>query len=342
MKKKSRFRSATTLPLAACLLLQFARGSNSQHREGPEFRVETKEVTVPVVVVDKQERVYTQLKKENFRILEDGVPQRIRSFIAANTADDSPLVVMLLLEYDDLLAHLRDEVIQPAGFFVTRVMGPKDFVSLVDFDTRPHVLADFTRNRATLLDALSQLVNGNPAFSESSLYDALKFALAGGLLDDNEYKGMSAVKGRTGILLLCTGLDTLSKTSYDEIQRIVDNSGVPIYVLGIAELAYVRAEPYLSDVQRVTFAEAENVLKTFAQTSGGKYYPVRFEAEVQDDLNQIAVMLHHEYTLTYVSSNPPQAGRKRKIEVLVDRDADGRPDRDLRPQYRRFYVEPKQ
>lgn len=305
----------------------------------PQYRVETPLVTVPVVVMDKKGNLYTGLERENFQVLEDGKPQPITTFLGG----EAPLTIVLLLEYSRVVQYIRGEVLRPAGMFVSQILGRDDYAAIVSFDIRPHLLSDFTKNRQKLLDAIQSLLMSPPGFSDSALFDALKFVVAGGTLEEIDYKGLAEVDGRTAVLLIATGINSFSRITFDEARRAVANSGVPVYSVGVGELAYIRAEPYLSDLQRLTFLQAQNQLRTFSQESGGRFYSPRFQGAVGGILDSIAKMLRYQYTLGYVPPGSPSKGKKREIEVLVDVDGDGRPDNDrLEIQHRRYYYEPEQ
>lgn len=324
--------------LLPVFLLSASFGLGAGQNQDQIFRVEAEVVTVPVVVIDKEgDRLYTGLGRENFRILEDGKPQEITNF----QGEESALTVALLLEYSRVIEYIRGEVIRPAGVFVTQIMGRDDYAAIVSFDSRVRIESDFTQNRQQLFSAINRLIQSPPAFRESSLFDALQFVLAGGQLDEQEYKGLAEVEGRTGVILVATGLNTLSRINFDEAREIAANSGVPVYSVGIGELAFIRAEPYLSGLQRLTFIQAQNHLQTFSQESGGRFYGVRFSQAVDEVLDSIAKMLRHQYTLGYI---PPRNGKdeRREIEVRVDVDGDGREDNErLELQHRRFYYLPE-
>jgi len=307
--------------------------------EGEPIRLKADLVTVPVVVFDKKTgRVYTGLKKQNFTVLEDGVKQEIVTF----NGEESPITLVLLLEYSRQIEWFREEVINPAGLFVTRFVKPGDYIAIVAFDIRPAVLTDFTDSPARLREAIYLLIRNYPAFSESNLFDALSFVLRGGELDGVEYTGLQQIEGRTAILLVAIGIDTFSKINYDEARRIVENAGVPIYAIGIGELAYILLEHRLPPESRLTFLQAQNTLKTFAEVTGGRFYSVRFQGALPSVLESISVMLRTQYTLGYTPTNPRREGKRRRIQVLVDVDGDGKPDNDrLEVQHRRSYIEPK-
>src|SRR5262245_15704753 len=124
---------------------------------------------------------------------------------------------------------------------------------------RPTPLTDFTDDKRRLMEAINLLIKNNPAFTESCMYDALKFVLRGGkgdavVLEDGkdadknnqtDYSGLYEVNSRTAILLIGSGLDTFSKMNFDEARKIVENSGVPIYVLGTGNLFMKKYDQYM-------------------------------------------------------------------------------------------------
>ncbi|MCI0391392.1 MAG: hypothetical protein MOB07_21845 [Acidobacteria bacterium] len=118
-----------------------------QMSQVPQVRVTTELVRVLALVIDEEDgRLYTNLKRENFTIVEDAIQQTITGFDSENAA----LTMVLLLEYNQLIRYIRGEVIRPAGIFVSQFMQPKDYAAIVTFDIRPSVLADFTRNGPVL------------------------------------------------------------------------------------------------------------------------------------------------------------------------------------------------
>jgi VWFA-related protein len=296
-------------------------------------------VSVPVVVFDKKGNLYTNLKKENFAVYEDDVKQDIVTF--SNV--EAPLTMVMLIEYSKIIQWIREEVIYPAGIFVTRFVKPGDYVAIVAYDIRPKVLNDFTGNVNELLNSVNVLIRNWPAFSEANLFDSLKFVLQGGKVDEEEYEGLASVRGRTSVLLVATGYDTFSRINFDEARKIVANSGVPIYSIGVGEVAYIMAEPYLSGPQRLDFLQAQNTLRTFSESSGGRYYSVRFVGALPSVLESITAMMRNEYVIGYAPTNPRREGKKRKIKVLVDVNGDGKPDnKNLEVQHREHYIEPKE
>jgi VWFA-related protein len=331
-------------------------------------KVETKLVDVNAVVYNKKTgEIVTGLKKENFAIFEDGVKQNITDF----AVPEAPITVTLVVEYSkwtELFGSAAGgrfepgtyEVIRPVAQFLTRfIKPPDDYASVIAFDMRPTPITDFTNDRARIQQTIDILLRNNPAFRENNLFDALKFALVGGKGDavvlekgygpTADYGGMVSVKAkRRAIILVASGIDTFSKTGYDQIRRIIQSSGVPIYIISTGNLFYKKYEQYLDATDsitgvpgRLTFLQAKNAMNTFAKESGGVHYEMTFEGEIPGYLNNINALLRNQYDLAYDVGENREPGKKYKIEVKVDVDGDGVYDeKQYVIQARPFYIAP--
>jgi VWFA-related protein len=321
--------------------------SQSSLAQDARIRVSSAVVNVPVAVYDKKTGVvYQNLKKEDFQILEDGVKQEITNF----AAPESALNLVLLLENNRRLREvdrgdyqpLMDTVVAAALAVPGRHMRQGDYAALVSFDMRPKVECDFTSNPGELRRKVMEMARDFGAFSESNLHDALLFALTGGKdRDAAEYKGLVEVEGRTALLVIASGFDTFSRASLSETLKTVERAGVPIYTIGIADLLYKRLAPWLSGPASLDFHQAFNRLRSIARSSGGQYYPLTFESQAQATLENIFTLLRNKYSIGYMPSNPRAKGKRRKIEVMVDVNGDGKPDNErLVIQHRDGYREP--
>jgi Ca-activated chloride channel family protein len=332
-------------------------------------KLETKIVNVDAVVFNKKTgQIITGLKKENFAIFENGVKQDISSF----STPESPITVTLVVEYSrwsEIFGRAAGggfepgtyEVVRPVAEFLTRfIKPPNDYASVIAFDLHPTTITDFTNNPARINETINLLLRNYPAFTDSNLFDSLKFALVGGkgdsvVLDNSksdtaEYGGMVDVRSkRKAIIVVASGINTFSKTSYDEVRRIIQESGVPIYVISTANLFCLKYCDYLDpansrpgEPDRLTFAQAQNSMDTFAKESGGMHYPMRFPSEAPGYLNSINSMLRNQYSLAYDLTDGHLAGKKYKIDVKVDVDGDGvYDDKAFVVQHRPFYSVPK-
>jgi VWFA-related protein len=126
---------------------------------------------------------------------------------------------------------------------------------------------------------------------------------------------MKDIKGRKAILVICTGFDTFSKLTYDQMLKIARSSDTPIYPLSILEWTTVR--PPGEDSSDA--AAARNELGGIAKYSGGQAYFPRLEGELPGIFEQINGQLRTQYGLGFVPTDPVKDGKYHKLKVdLVD------------------------
>lgn len=336
----------------------------------PEIeRVEAKVVSIDAVVINKKTgQIIDGLKKENFAVFENGVKQNLSSF----STPESPITVTLVVEYSkwtELFGSAAggyfepgaNEAIKPVAYFLSRfIRPPNDYASVIAFDMRPTPITDFTNDPNRLRSTVDLLFRNRPAFRENNLFDALKFALVGGVADSvvlensekekSTYGGMVDVKSkRRAIILVASGIDTFSKTNYDQVRRVIQEAGVPIYIISTGNLFYKKYEHLLGPTDsltgmpgRLTFLQATNTMNTFAKESGGVHYQMTFEGEVPGYINSINSLLRSQYSLAYDLDDKHEPGKKYKVEVKVDVDGDGTfDDKAYVVQHRPFYTTPK-
>jgi len=337
-------------------------------QDAEKVTVSTQIVNVDTVVYHKKSgQIVTGLKKENFAIFADGQQQVITNF----STPEAPITVAMVVEYSkwsEVFGYYGSggydpgtyEVIRPTAMFLSRfIKPPDDYVSVVAFDIRPTPLTDFTNDPGRIGQVINLLLRNTPAFRETNLFDALKFVLVGGrgdsvVLDNSkseksDYAGLVSVQGRRrAVILIASGIDTFSKINYGDARKVLQNAGIPIYIIGTANLFFKKYEGSLDATDsisgspgRMTFYQAQNTLKTFASETGGAYYPVTFPGELPTVLGSINALLRSQYSLAF---NPGDVrdGKQHKIKVSVDINGDGvYDDKEYVIQARQFYNAPK-
>src|SRR6266851_4194749 len=231
-------------------------------QEAEKVTISTQIVNVDAVVYHKKSgQIITGLKKENFAIFADGVQQKITNF----STPEAPITVAMVIEYSkwsEIFGLYGSggydpgtyEVIRPTAMFLSRfIKPPNDYVSVVAFDMRPTPLTDFTNDPSRISQVINLLLRNSPAFRESNLFDALKFTLVGGrgdsvVLDNSkeeksDYAGLVSVQGRRrAIILVASGIDTFSRINYGDARKVTQNAGIPIYIIGTANLFFKKYE----------------------------------------------------------------------------------------------------
>lgn len=283
-------------------------GEAGQKIPGPVISVETALVSLDVLVTDEDGLVLAGLKKENFRVLDEGKPQTITHFEPTG----APITIVLLMEYSGSAYDYFAYKAASWGSTILNHLEPKDYLALVTYDLKPTVRVDFTRNRAAVQDALSTL--SYPQFHEANLFDALIDTL----------DRLKRVKGKTSILLVSTGANTMSQSSLDDTLRRIKESDATIFSVGVAEAEYLSAESQLSGGSSLSYLQAKNQLQTFAKLSGGTAWFPRFDGEIPDIFKSVATFLRSQYRIGFSPANLAHDGKYHKLKVEIVRP-DGSP-----------------
>ena len=334
------------------------------------LKIKTSIVNVDAVVYNKKTgQIVTGLKRENFAVFENGVKQEITNF----ATPEAPITVTLVVEFSKLSELFgyyaargqeagKLEVIRPVAYFLSKFISPpNDYASVIAYDLRPTTITDFTNDPNRLRQTVDLLLRNTPAFRDSNLFDALKFALVGGKGDavvlektkerTAEFSGMVDVKAqRRAIILVASGIDTFSKINYGDIRKLIQNSGIPIYIVSTGNLFIKLYDNQLDAVDsidgmpgRLTFLQAQNAMNTFAKESGGQHFPITFQGEIPNVLQSINALMRNQYSIAYDTPEIREAGKKFNLQVKVDVDGDGQFEgKDYVIQHRPFYTTPKE
>lgn len=268
---------------------------------GVTISVEVPVVTLDVVAATSNGDVIPGLKKENFRVFEDGVPQAITGF----SPGEAPITMVILLEFDRTFYGWFSG---QAKYWVDALfpnLNQKDWIALVTYDMKPRLEVDFTQNKDEVRNAIYHLYF--PGFSESNIFDAL--------LDTVDR--LKDVKGKKSILVFSSGIDTFSKHTLDQTLKLLRQTDVTIFAVGVDRPIsnYLEMHRSLGSMNRMNFYQGENQLKTFAQMTGGFAWFPQFDGELPGIMREVAAFLRHQYSITYTPSNTKPDGKFRKVRV---------------------------
>src|SRR6185312_2701108 len=257
-------------------------------------------VTVDVAVMDNKSNFIPSLPRPIFRVLEDNVPQTVKEF----SMGQAPMTIALVVEFSNRFQWYGSAnwyyTLQTAGAFINSLK-PDDYLALIRYDLRTTIVSDFTNDKQALNEGLRSF--GFPDFSEANLFDALT----------DTADRMSKLEGRKAILVLTSGIDTFSKITFDQTRRKLQDSGVPIYGIGLLQMISPGAS------ESIDLLQAQNQMRTFSKETGGQSYLPRWPAEIPDVFNAIQAAMRNQYTLAYAPSNTTRDGKFRKITVqLID------------------------
>ena len=229
------------------------------------------------------------LKKDDFKIYEDGKLQNITHF----ASDDVPVTVGLVIDTSGSMLPKFDQVVTAAMSFI-RAGNRGDEVFIVNFGDRvTRGLPAGIPFSADLNQLRAALATGKPA-GRTALYDAMVDALK------HLEKGKSE---RKALMLVSDGGDNSSTHTSDEVMRLVRESRATIYTIGIFDVEDHDRNPA--------------VLKRLAQVSGGEaFFPDQL-SEIAAVCQQIASDIRTRYTMGYTPVRTSDQGALRKIKVVV-------------------------
>jgi VWFA-related protein len=268
-------------------------------------------VNVDVLVTTKNGQFVPGLKKDNFRVLEDGVPQQITDFGVSK----APITAVLLIEFAATNYIFMIQALQ-ASYAFADSLKKDDWVAVEYFDMQPHILVDFTQDKRAIFGALNQL--RIPGFSETNIFDSLYDTL----------DRLDRVEGKKYIILITTGIDSFSKITLDQImKKIKDTKDVTIFPISVGFIVREYCETHPGGCRgahgmgipasEIDYLQGDNEMRTFAAMTGGRAYFPRFQAEYSEEFADISNDIRNEYTIAYHPTNTKLDGTYRKLKVQV-------------------------
>ncbi len=280
------------------------------------IKVETNLTNILFTASDKQKRFVSTLKREDVRVLEDGVPQQIFTF---QPNSDLPLSLAILIDCSGSEERtLPEEKGAARSFLETVLRADKDEAAIVSFTGEVTLEQGLTGNIPRLRRAIDQVefvppsgyigggvvVGGTPPISGTQQTLAGSTAIWDAIwATSNELLSESAEHTRRAIILLTDGEDTISQVRMQEaINRAVKVDAL-IYAIGIGD--------------RYQFGINEGALKKITENTGGRAYFPRNERELREAFAQIERDLREQYLVAYSSSNKNRDGSYRRITIEI-------------------------
>jgi VWFA-related protein len=249
------------------------------------------------VTVMHGEQFVGGLDQNKFSVFEDGVKQDISFF----TSERQPIALSILLDSSTSM-DAKIKTAQEAAIGFASRLGPRDVAQVIDFDSRPSVIQTFTNDRALLESAIRKTTAGG----STSLYNAIYIALSE--LKKIRAESIAQVR-RQAIVVLSDGEDTSSLVEYDAVLDAAKRSEVLIYCIGLKSK---------TDFPTKGFNEADFVMRTLSQETGGRAFFVELLPQLATVYQQIADELVSQYTIGYSPKNPKRDGAWRTVIVQVD------------------------
>lgn len=296
--------------LAAIVCLLLPALAVAQDPNDETFRVDVKLVNVFVTVTDQQGAPVGGLHKEDFKLFEDDIPQKIAVFDR-----QSELPLSIVLAVDASLSTKRDIKLelQSARKFSNDILRPQDNLSLFQFSEIVEQLVPFTNN----LKLIDRGIDHVQVRSATALYDAVYLAS----------DALMKRQGRKVMVLITDGGDTVSQIKYADALREAQIAEAIVYPIIVV--------PIESDAGRDL--GGEHALIQIAHDTGGKYYYASSLGQLDEAFRQISDELRTQYLLAYYPAQRLAESDFRRIKVdVVSSNA-----ADLKARYRTGYYTSK-
>jgi Ca-activated chloride channel family protein len=284
-------------PAVLCFLLMVCSSRIGAAQEEPSttLKVDVRLVNVFVTVTDAHGAPVAHLTKDNFKLSEDGIEQKVSVF-----DKESALPLSIILAVDTSLSTKKDLPLELASArrFAHAILRPVDGLSLFQFSEIVDEVTPFTPD----LKAIDRAIDRIHVGSATALYDAL-------------YLGSRALekrKGRKVMVVITDGGDTVSKTDYREAVRAAQEAEAIVYSLIVV--------PIEASAGRDT--GGEHALMQLSEDTGGKYYYASSLAQLDSAFREISEELRTQYLLAYYPSRRFSNSEFRRLQVTVN----GAPD----------------
>ena len=251
------------------------------------IRVTTNLVLVPVVVMDRFDQCVTGLRKDDFELFDNRVPQDIRSF----TSEDAPVSAILLLDTSGSMVRKLAMTSMAVREFLMAA-NPEDEFSLIQFSDEPRLLTPFTDDHGKIAKWLPFF----EPYGWTALLDAIDLAL-------NEMR--YARYARKALFIISDGGDNRSRHTANEVLRRVTEADVQIYSIGIFS-------PFESEEQ-----SGATLLRAMARTTGGRLFKVDNPNVLPEAAKTIGAALRNQYVLGYSPPADTSDGKYHRIEVKL-------------------------
>jgi len=314
------------LACATAVALAFALRARPQSppppAQAPTIKAEVSLVNVFATVRDKNKRIVTDLKQDDFKVSEDGHDEKISFF---SKEMQLPITLGLLLDTSGSEQRMLGAIQDAGSRFLHRVLRKGDEAMVISFDSDVDLLADFTDDRPILDRAINKArinipgggyIGGNPGpvpgagSVGTALYDAIYLACS---------EKLNGEAGRKAIVIVTDAQDEGSKIRLEEAIESAQRTDTVIHVLLVAD---------------PRFGGNSGVAHKMTEETGGRLIIVSSEKRLEEAFDQISEELRSQYTLGYYPTNTAKDGKFRKIHVETT-------NHDLKVLARKGYYAPK-
>lgn len=283
-------KPATVILVMLACAAAVAQQPSSQSKPETTLKVDVKLVNVYATVTDLRGSPVAGLKKENFRVLEDGHEQTISVF-----DKESALPLSIALAIDTSLSTRHDLPLEQASAkrFARAIIRPIDALSVFGFSETVLQSTSYISDLKRIEEGIDHIRLG----AATALFDAVYLAS----------RSLDRRQGRKVMVLITDGGDTISKVDYKEAARAAEEAEAIVYSIIVV--------PIENSAGRET--GGEHALIQLSEDTGGKYYYATSMSQLDDAFRQISDELRTQYLLAYYPSQRISNSQFRRIQVEV-------------------------
>jgi VWFA-related protein len=290
--------------------------------QGPVIKSEVTLVNLFATVRDKNKRIVTDLKQDDFHVAEDGHDEKIAFFSKEMSL---PITLGLLLDTSGSEQFMLGAIQDAGGRFMHRVLKKGDEAMVISFDSDVDLLSDFTDDKSILDRAINKArinipgggsLAGNPGpigsqnVTGTALYDAIYLACG---------EKLNGEAGRKAIIIVTDAQDEGNRVKLEEAVESAQRTDTVIHILLVAD---------------PRFGGNMSVAHKLTEDTGGRLIVVRSERNLEQAFDEISEELRSQYTLGYYPTNNARDGKFRKIKVEMT-------NHDLKVLARKGYYAPR-
>jgi Ca-activated chloride channel family protein len=280
-------------------------------QEGPTFKIKVNLVDVLFTVLNRRNKLVSDLNKENFKIFDDNIPQDIRYF---SRQTDLPLRIGMLLDTSNSIRdRLKFEQDAATNFLFSVLRHGKDEAFVMTFDDQPQILQGFTGDAGSLRDEIVKTRAGGG----TAVYDAVYDACVTELTHPPRPPGDQPDVVRRVMILISDGEDNLSMHTRSEAIEMAQRTSVVIYTISTSTqwVTLDDTERSKTGNRKYHLTEGDQILQNLAQETGGRaFFPYHVD-DLDQSFQDIGDELRNQYSLAYNPTNHVLDGRYHKIRI---------------------------
>lgn len=286
----------TMIAILASVCLLISPSLAQEHKHDPSqdapLKLNTDLVLLSATVTDQKGKAVTGLKREDFKVYENGIEQQIEFF----SAEEMPVCWGIVLDRSGSMWEMIGDVYRAAVHVVDEGT-EQDESFIVTFNRQVELVSDFVADKHKLENSILGLRAGG----ETALWDAINFAL----------DHLKQARHRKKVLVVITdGEDNSSRIKFRKLIERVEEEDVLIYPVGMFELGGMMRLGMNSSSARIELEKLAEVTGTRA------HFPTNAE-ECREVMQAIAGEVGHQYSVGYYPNNPKNDGKWRKLQATV-------------------------